>query len=53
MTGVQTCALPILSVLKDMAEKENRLDKALVEQFAKSRCWEQAGMGKGGGHEVS
>ena len=42
-----------LSVLKDMAEKENRLDKALVEQFAKSRCWEQAGMGKGGGHEVS
>ena len=37
-----------LSVLKDMAEKENRLDKALVEQFAKSRCWEQAGMGKGG-----
>ncbi len=29
-----------LSVLKDMAEKEGRLDKALVETFIESRCWE-------------
>ena len=42
-----------LSVLKDMAEKENRLDRELVEQFAKSRCWEQAGLEKGGGHGTS
>ena len=29
-----------LSVLKDMAEKEGRLDKVLVETFIESRCWE-------------
>ncbi len=29
-----------LSVLKDMAEKEGKLDKALTDSFIKSRCWE-------------
>lgn len=42
-----------LSVLKDMAEKENKLDKVLVEQFAKSCCWEQTRMEKGGEYETS
>ena len=30
-----------LSVLKDMAEKEGKLDKALTDSFIKSRCWEK------------
>lgn len=32
-----------LSVLKDMALKEGKLDKALVDLFIKSHCWETAG----------
>ena len=30
-----------LSVLKDMAEKEGKLDKELTDSFIKSRCWEK------------
>ena len=30
-----------LSVLKDMAENEGKLDKALTDSFIKSHCWEK------------
>lgn len=29
-----------LMILKDMAEKEGKLDKSLVDDFTKSKCWE-------------
>lgn len=29
-----------LSILREMAEREGKLDLALTEQFARSRCWE-------------
>ena len=30
-----------LSILREMAEREGKLDPALTEQFARSRCWEE------------
>lgn len=36
-----------LSILRDMAEKEGKLDGELVHAFARSRCWEESKIPRG------